>query len=172
MKFASYLCCAFLLIPCTRAKAFVDAATLFPTAPTSSDTVGIEVRAGYCDGFLGAVDSAIVVRNGDAIDVLLESDHEPDGACNFPVFNYTFTIGTYPPGNYAVTTRRRFVNFFGQQVVQNLGTLPLAVNADTQLPVVAVPTLRWPMSLFLVVSIAALGARRSAKPRSQRDDFE
>ncbi|MEO8670621.1 MAG: hypothetical protein ABI411_04845 [Tahibacter sp.] len=142
-----------LLVLCTAAaSAYINLPVLSPEDPQAGQQVAILIRAGFCDGFPGAVDSAVVTQAGNNIRVLLESNHEEDSFCVLPpVSDYRFTIGAFYSGTYSVQVNRWYTPQVGPVITETLAVLTMEVSGG--LGAASVPTISIAMGSILLLSL-------------------
>ena len=148
----------------TQAQAYIGAPVLLPSDPKAGQFLQIEVRAGVCDGFPGAENSAEVTRSGGEIHMLIPSIHDEADWCTLPFeIVYHFWIGSVPAGVYTLKVDRHYTPLFGQEVFESIGTIPFDVeNQATSL--VPIPATDDGSLACLVAFLACAGvaaARRS-----------
>lgn len=120
----------------STAHAFFDAPTLVPTSPVAGQTVSVSIRGGECDGIVASSGYPQITQDGNAIRILFDSYHVSSGGvlCNISVGTLVQPVGSYPAGAYTLQVDRTFVDFFGDTVVETLGTIPFQVIEARAVP--------------------------------------
>jgi len=140
-----------------EAHAYINAPVLLPSHPKAGDFLQIEVRAGVCDGFPGAEDSAEVQRVGGEIHMLIPSIHDEADWCTLPLeIVYHFWIGSVPAGVYNLKVDRHYTPIFGQEVVETIGTTSFAVLSGAS-SATSVPSAGFGTLVFLALILTSLG---------------
>jgi len=123
------------------ANAYVDSPRLSPAHPKAGELVKVEIRAGICDGFAGAENSAEVTQVGNHLHMKIAQLHDDDiDWCTLPLeIDYKFWVGRLPAGSYDLTVDTTYKAWYGPEIITTIGHLPFAVEpAGT--PVSSVPT--------------------------------
>lgn len=158
-----------LLLHAVPVWAFIDPPYITPPAPTSADTIVVNVYRGVCDVFDIGIVPPLVERQGDHILVVATGIHQDDPEwCYFGTGTETLPIGTYPPGSYVLEVDRRYQTVFGPWIQETLGIIPFTVAAGATTRPFSTPTLS-PTGIFSLL-IALIGAASFAL-RSLRGHF-
>ncbi len=143
---------------------------LTPENPTAQDTVFVNVHAGPCDLLQHTFAQPEVTRDGDQIIALFSGEHIIDPMwCTLGTRIESVSIGSFPPGTYAVTI---IWEYFDQveDVQVTLGVLPLTIDTGSVDGPVALPTFNglglW-MLVLLLSGTAVLHVRRLPSNSSQ-----
>ena len=104
---------------------------------------------------------------GNVVNVILDGPYAHSPFCVFPAFNYTFHLGTYPPGGYTVNVFHRYQHFFGYTATELVGSTSFTVTAVHH----PIPASSGATTLILLLTVALAGiltvntsASRSACP--------
>lgn len=122
--------CLLLVAFAPAASAFIDPPVLVPAHPVAGEPVSVSMRIGVCDAFVEKPGYPKITRTGNSIHVLIASVHAAgSGWCIYPPATAVIPIGTFSRGSYTLEVDRSYENFFGEQVVETLGTLQFSVAA-------------------------------------------
>lgn len=149
--------CLLLMAFAPAALAFIDPPVLVPDHPVAGEPVSVSMRAGVCDDLVEKPGYPKITRTGSSIHVLIASVHaaSADWCIYYPVATAVIQVGTFPSGNYTMKVDRTYENFFGEEVVETLGTIEFSV-APVQ-PVM-VPTVGLYGIAAMLAGLLVLGA--------------
>lgn len=134
----------FALALCAQpAKAFLDPPYLTPANPIAGELVSVNIYGGECDvADTGVIWPPPITQQGSSVVILFTGIHEENPEwCYFDVGTSTYSVGTFPPGNYTLDVERRYGTIFGEWAQETLGVIPFAVSAAPQQQPVETPTL-------------------------------
>lgn len=158
--------CLLLVALTPAASAFVDPPVLVPEHPAASKAVSINIHFGACDGWIDRPGYPKITSNGTSIRVLLAATHASSASwCNVPIGTAHVLLGTFRPGSYVLQVDRTYQDFFGNEVVETLGTIEFTVAAAQP---VMVPTLGAYGTILLLLGVAMLASAALCRHRALR----
>ena len=150
----------FVLFFAPSAQAFWETPYVTSKAPRDGEVVAIHVRIGVCDVIANREGFPIVTRNGNQIRFVVYGQHwEPGELCTFPTGTGSFSLGSFPRGDYVVTFDLFYLDFFSQPQVLHLGTVPFTVAGNVQAPI-AVPGMGALGAITLALLMVGFALRR------------
>lgn len=149
------------------ARALFDAPYITPAAPVADELVSVNIRGGICDQIFDYPGYPQLTRDGNAVRIVFYSAHSDDPLnCYFGVDTTTADIGAYSAGTYTLQVDRTY-DFFGDLVIESLGTVPFVVTGTTG--VRELPAIDLGGACVLAVGLIALaihGVCRAARGRT------
>jgi hypothetical protein len=150
----------FALALCAQpAWAFLDPPYLTPANPVAGELVSVNIYGGECDvADTGVIWPPPVTQQGNSIVIHFTGIHEVNPEwCYFDVGTATYSVGTFPPGNYTLDVERRYGTIFGEWAQETLGIIPFTVSAAPQQQPIETPTLNLAgLTALLLVLIGAV----------------
>ena len=154
---------AFLFaFPVPSAHAFRDPPYITPANPVAGDTISMNIRMGVCDAIYQWPGYPQITRDGNAIRLVNYGQHwDPGELCTYGTGTGVVPIGSYEPGNYALTVDLNCLDFFSQPQTLALGVVAFTVAGAAQ-AAVTVPALTQPgfLALMFVLSGVACWSLR------------
>lgn len=127
--FKRQVACVFAMLFAQSANAFFDPPWITPAAPTSSESVSVNIRMGICDAIAERTGYPRITREGNTIHIVEYGHHwDDDELCIYDTGTTTEAIGLFPPGDYAVTVDLFYQDFFGEPQILNMGLAPFTVT--------------------------------------------
>lgn len=130
--------------------------TLNPPAPTASDTISIDIRAGDCYYFGGDPRDGVVTTNGTQITIVVPALF--NGFCTFPTRTRPYVVGKFPPGNYTLDMYYQLGWTSGGGAPRFMGRLAFSVAPQGAAIEAPIPALSTSAKLLLILASAALAA--------------
>lgn len=149
------------------AMAFVDPPTLNPQNAAVGQLVHVQIRSGFCDGFVSDPNDEYpqLTISGNQVHIVFFSVHYEQGAeCIFEPGTFSYPVGEFDAGDYVVTVDRIYPDI-GGLTTETLGQLPLIVGGGS--PVAQQLPVNLPLALlamfFALGMIAFKAIHRSGK---------
>ena len=85
--------------------AFWDPPYVTPANPRAGETLSVKVHMGVCDVIANREGFPKISHDGNAVRIIVYGQHwDPGELCYFPTGTGTYSVGSYAPGNYTVTS--------------------------------------------------------------------
>ena len=146
----------FLASGTQTARAFIDPPWITPAEPRAGEIVSVNIRMGICDAIIFRPGYPQITREGKAIHILEYGNRiDFEDFCIYPIATSAESIGSFTPGDYALTVDFIYENYPDGYATITLGVVPFTV---TRAPLAApVPTTH-PLGLFaLMLLLTHLG---------------
>jgi hypothetical protein len=149
-------------------EAFWEPPYVTPAHPTANDVVSVNEHLGVCDAFYSSAGYPHITQSGNDIKIVSAGIHlsPGDDGCNLITGTITYSLGSFPAGDYSVTYYMRYQSYFGEILDLNLGVTRFTVAA---IPAAAesVPTLTKPGISILALALLALAISGISKANAE-----